>query len=93
MIMSSSLPLPKCGVEKRGVLVNPIISETGAAKVYTFLCSEFELHIQVGTPSQLPNLVCCFLPEVGDFRCSDVALLSCWTRRCDLLNDFDEAGL
>ncbi len=62
------IPIAICGVEKHGVLAIPVITETNTAKVPTFLFGKFELHIQVGTPYQILDLVCCFLPEVANFR-------------------------
>jgi hypothetical protein len=62
------ITIAKCGVKKHGVLAKPVVTETDAAKVPTFLCGVLELHMQVGTPFQIIDLVSCFLPEVANFR-------------------------
>jgi hypothetical protein len=85
------ITIAKCRVKKRGVLAKPVVTETDAAKVPAFVFGHFALYMQVETPFQIVDLVCCFLLEVGNFRKSYVALRS--SRICGLLKDFNEAGL
>jgi len=76
----AEITIAVCGVEKHGVLVKPVITETDAAKFHRFLISEFDLLdllVRVAKPSRL---VCYFLLELADFCCSSVAFLSCQTR-------------
>jgi hypothetical protein len=67
-VYEAEITIVKCGVKKHGVLAKPVVTKINAIKVPTFLYGVIELHMQVGTPFQIIDLVCCFLPKVANFR-------------------------